>query len=113
MNDNISIGIALTILISGALGMYTHFRIAKRDKRVNSTFLEYMLADRPGASGMTVGAFVSAMGVLYSAGTFDHIQFSVFIEALKNGYFYKPFFGCVATSWVTGYVCDSMINKSE
>jgi hypothetical protein len=111
MNDNISISVTLIVLISGLLGMYTHFRIARRDLRVSGTFFDYMFADNPAKSGITIGVFTSAMALLYSAGTFDQLQMNAFIEAFKNGYFYKPMLSAIALAFTTGYSCDSMINK--
>jgi len=113
MEGNINIAVATIIMASGFIGMYAHWRILLRRGSVTGTFIDYMLSDNPTRSGVTVGAFTSAMGLLYAAGTFDNLQIDAFVEALKNGYLYTPMVSGIVVAFTTGYFCDSTINKSD
>jgi hypothetical protein len=108
-----NITIAALMLFCGFIGMYAHFRIAKRRGAVTGSFYDYMLADNPTASGITIGAFASAMSGLYGLGTFDQVSIEATIEALKNGVLYAPTASAIAISVTTGYMSDSTLNKGS
>ena len=110
---DINLGLALLVIGFGLLGMYAHWRIAKRDRRVKGSFFRYMLADNPKSSGITLFAFFGTMGGLFSIGSFDAVQLNAAWEALRNGYLYAPAAQAIVLSVSAGYMCDSMLNDTK
>ena len=108
---NIQLSVVAIVLLFGFLGMWVHFLQGKRRGTEAGTFWNYLFLDRPGATGITVMAFVSAMGGLFSLGTFDQVYWGAFVEAMKNGVLYAPMASAVATSFTTGFAFDSMMNQ--
>jgi hypothetical protein len=110
---DINLTLAAMIFAFGLLGMYIHWRIAKRAKRVEGTFFDYLFADNPSGTGITLFAFASAMGGLFSIGSFDAVRLDAAWEALSNGYLYAPMAQAIALSVTTGYACDSVLNSGS
>lgn len=110
---DIQLSVVAIILLFGFLGMWTHFLQCKRRGTETGTFRNYLFADSPGATGITVGAFISAMGGMFSLGTFDQVYWSAFVEALKAGVLYAPMASAVATAFTTGFAFDSMMNQGS
>lgn len=108
---DIQISIGLIMLVAGLLGMYIHFRVAKHDGRELGKFFDYLMADNPGKTGLTLFAYVGAMSTLFALGSFDQLRLDAFIAALRNGYLYAPMAQGVAQAITAGYMADSMLNK--
>lgn len=108
---NINIEVALIVMMSGFLGMLMHWGVMKRKGRVQGTFFDYLISDNPTASGVTIGAFSTAMAGLGWAGTFDQLSMEAATEAFRNGYLYGPLVSSVVIAFTTGYFCDSTLNK--
>jgi hypothetical protein len=108
---DIQLSIVAIVLAFGFLGMWVHFLQKKRRKEEFGTFKDYLFADSPGSTGITMLAFLSAMGGLFQIGSFDQVLLEPFVTALKNGVLYSPMISAVAQAFVTGFAFDSMLNK--
>jgi len=110
--DAIDIIAGIIIVLPGFLGMYAHWRVAKRKGQAQGTFLDYLIADNPAGTGITLTMFFSSMAAMNWAGLFDQVSAEYIVEAAKNFQFYKPAMGAMIMSGVTGYTCDSRFNSS-
>ena len=111
--NTVDIGAALIILLPGLFGMWTHWRLAFRQGRVSGTFFDYLFADNPQGTGVTVAMFLSAMAGMNWLGLFDQVHTDYIVEALRNWQIYKPAALAVIASATTGYTFDSRWNGSK
>jgi hypothetical protein len=109
----INLLIAAIVMVAGLAGAWFHFLEEKKTGRVTGSFFNYMVLDSPGQSGSTLAAFVTAMGALYWAGTFEQVRMDAFVEALKAGVLYSPMVSAIVVSFTTGYACDSKLNHGS
>ena len=112
-NDVVDIGSVLLVLGAGLLGMYVHYLTVKHKGRSDMPdwFYKYLITENPNNGKLQIVTFLSAMGALYSLGTFDLVNYDWFIEALKNGALFKPAISGIVTAIGTGYICDSSASK--
>lgn len=110
---DIEISAGVLIVVAGLIGMWVHFLIAKRDKRVAGNFISYLLADNPKGTGVTLFALFVSIGGLYSMGTFDDLDMDKVIAGLQTGVLIAPLLKSIAAATTAGYVCDSMLNKGS
>ena len=108
---DIQLAVVAIVLTFGFLGMWVHFLQKKRRKEEMGTFRDYLFADSPGSTGITIIAFFAAMGGLFQIGSFDQVFWEPFVTALKNGVVYAPMVSAVAQAFVTGFAFDSMLNR--
>ena len=108
---DIQLAVVAIVLTFGFLGMWMHFLQKKRRKEELGTFRDYLFADSPGSTGITVVAFLLAMGGMFGLGSFDQVFWEPFIVALKNGKLYAPMASAVTQAFLTGFGFDSMLNK--
>ena len=74
-------------------------------------FYQYLLTQNPNNGKMQIVIFASAMAGLYSIGTFDLVNYTYFMEALRAGSLFKPAISGIITAMGAGYICDSAGSK--
>lgn len=112
-NDLVDLGSVLLVLGSGMLGMYFHFLAINRKGRsgMPKYFFQYLFTQNPNNGKLQLITFFSAMGGLYSLGTFDLVNYTWFVEALKAGALFKPALTGIISAIGAGYICDSTSAK--
>lgn len=110
---DIQISIAVLMMLAGLFGMWVHFRIVKRDKRVEGNFISYLLADNQKGTGITLFTYLASIGGLFAIGAFDALNMDAAVAAMHNGVLYAPLAQGLATAVTAGYMCDSVLNSGS
>lgn len=111
--DVIDLGSVVIVLLSGLLGMWVHWMTINKKGRTGlpEHFYQYLFTDNPNNGKMQIVIFASTMAGLYSIGTFDLVNYTYFMEALRAGELFKPAVSGIITAIGAGYICDSAGSK--
>ena len=107
----IPLGSFLTVILFAYLGAYIHWRMMKRDKRVQGTFWDYLVADYPGKSITTGVAILGSGWISVTSGASALINPAVLWVALSNGTIPIQSINGIVSAVAIGYMLDSGLNK--
>jgi len=109
--DELDVMAGFIIVLPGFIGMYAHWFIARKKGHVTGRFIDYLIADNPQGTGITIALFFSALGGLNWLGLFDQVSTEYIVTAAKNLCIYKPALLAIITSFTIGFTFDSSLNN--
>ncbi len=114
----LSVWSLLAVFVVQCLGAYEHWRVMKKDGRVSGSFFgDYLFADYPGRSALTILLIAASSWMAALGGAADYLNPALLIDLLKNGSINvklaAAITGAASTAYLAGYGFDSRFNKGS
>lgn len=108
----------VVVFLIQCLGAFEHWRLMKKEGRVNGNFLkDYLFADYPGHSAMTIGLIAGTSWMSAISGAADYLNPELLASLFQHGTIdmklASSITGSVITSFGVGYALDSRLNKGS
>jgi len=115
---NVNVWSLLVVFLLQCLGAYGHWRVMKKEGRVNGNFFtDYLFADYPGKTALTVLLLAGNSWLAALSGAADYLNPQLLLSLIENSaidiHLGAAITGGVTGAYLAGYGFDSNFNKGS
>lgn len=107
----------LVVFLLQFLGLYEHWRLMRKEKRIKGKFINYIFSQYPGRSASVFLILVGTAWLSALSGAANYLNPLLLFTVIENGEIHielaTAITGAVITSFGVGYAVDSRFNKNN